>query len=48
VFEQLILPDEIHGFLRNDSWVKVFGAIADFFDRYLNRQEQLEAGDLFP
>jgi dipeptidyl aminopeptidase/acylaminoacyl peptidase len=34
-FEQLVLPDEIHGFLRNESWLKVFKASADFFDRYL-------------
>ncbi len=34
-FEQLVLPDEIHGFLRNESWLKVFTASADFFDRYL-------------
>jgi dipeptidyl aminopeptidase/acylaminoacyl peptidase len=34
-FEQLVLPDEIHGFLRHESWLKVFGAAADFFDRYL-------------
>jgi dipeptidyl aminopeptidase/acylaminoacyl peptidase len=38
-FEQLILPDEIHGFLRNETWVKVFGAIADFFDRYLTAKK---------
>ena len=34
-FEQLVLPDEIHGFLRHDSWLRVFKASADFFDRYL-------------
>jgi dipeptidyl aminopeptidase/acylaminoacyl peptidase len=34
-FEQLVLPDEIHGFLRHDSWLRVFRASADFFDRYL-------------
>lgn len=34
-FEQLVLPDEIHGFLRHDSWLRVFAAAADFFDRYL-------------
>jgi dipeptidyl aminopeptidase/acylaminoacyl peptidase len=34
-FEQLILPDEVHGFLRHETWVKVTGAIADFFDRRL-------------
>jgi Tol biopolymer transport system component/dienelactone hydrolase len=34
-FESLVIPDEIHGFLRNDSWLKVFQATADFFDRHL-------------
>jgi dipeptidyl aminopeptidase/acylaminoacyl peptidase len=34
-FEQLVLPDEIHGFLRHDSWLRVFKASADFFDRHL-------------
>ena len=34
-FEQLVLPDEIHGFLRHDSWLRVFKASSDFFDRHL-------------
>jgi dipeptidyl aminopeptidase/acylaminoacyl peptidase len=34
-FESLVLPDEIHGFLRYDSWLQVFRATADFFDRFL-------------
>ncbi len=34
-FEQLVLPDEVHGFLRHDSWLQVFRATADFFDRHL-------------
>jgi dipeptidyl aminopeptidase/acylaminoacyl peptidase len=29
-FEQLILPDEIHGFLRHGSWVKAYQATAEF------------------
>jgi dipeptidyl aminopeptidase/acylaminoacyl peptidase len=33
--EQLVLPDEIHGFLRHESWLRVFRASADFFDRHL-------------
>jgi len=33
--EQLIFPDEIHGFLRWDRWVEVFKASADFLDRRL-------------
>ena len=34
-FESLVIPDEIHGFLRYDSWLRVFQASADFFDRHL-------------
>lgn len=33
--EVLILPDEIHGFLRYESWSKIFNAAKDFFDRKL-------------
>jgi dipeptidyl aminopeptidase/acylaminoacyl peptidase len=33
--EQLILPDEIHGFLRHGSWLKAYRATADFFHRKL-------------
>jgi dipeptidyl aminopeptidase/acylaminoacyl peptidase len=31
--EQLIFPDEIHGFLRHENWLRAFRATADFFDR---------------
>jgi dipeptidyl aminopeptidase/acylaminoacyl peptidase len=34
-FEQLILPDEIHGFLRHQSWVRAYQAAVDFFRRKL-------------
>ena len=33
--ELLVLPDEVHGFLRYESWTKVFNAAKDFFDRKL-------------
>jgi dipeptidyl aminopeptidase/acylaminoacyl peptidase len=33
--ELLVLPDEIHGFLRYESWSKIFKAAQDFFDRKL-------------
>ena len=33
--EVLILPDEVHGFLRYESWIQVFKATKDFFDRKL-------------
>ena len=35
--EQLVFPDEIHGFLRNASWLAAYQATADFFDRKLKR-----------
>jgi dipeptidyl aminopeptidase/acylaminoacyl peptidase len=34
-FEQLILPDEIHGFLRHQSWLRAYKASADFLHRKL-------------
>jgi len=33
--EVLILPDEVHGFLRYESWKRVFEQAGDFFDRKL-------------
>lgn len=33
--ETLVLPDEVHGFLRYESWRKVFSSAADFFTRRL-------------
>lgn len=46
-FEQLILPDEIHGFLRWKDWVRAYSATADFFDRTLkgNDKEKIVGGD---
>ncbi|MFZ0808561.1 MAG: prolyl oligopeptidase family serine peptidase, partial [Candidatus Sulfotelmatobacter sp.] len=40
-FDQLILPDEIHGFLMFKTWLRVYGATADFFDRTLKKGEQI-------
>lgn len=34
--EQLILPDEIHSFLRYASWLSAYRATADFLDRKLS------------
>jgi dipeptidyl aminopeptidase/acylaminoacyl peptidase len=31
--EQLIFPDEVHGFLMYKHWLKTYGAAAEFFDR---------------
>ena len=33
--EQLIFPDEIHGFLTHSAWLRAYHATADFFDRRL-------------
>ncbi|MCG8604593.1 prolyl oligopeptidase family serine peptidase [bacterium] len=33
--ETLIFPDEVHGFLRHESWLRTFRATANFFDRFL-------------
>jgi dipeptidyl aminopeptidase/acylaminoacyl peptidase len=34
-FEELIFPDEIHGFLMWKSWIKAYGAEVEFFERTL-------------
>ena len=44
-FEQLILPDEIHGFLMWKDWMRAYGATAEFFDRSLKRGEKVGTGD---
>jgi dipeptidyl aminopeptidase/acylaminoacyl peptidase len=36
--EVMVFPDEIHGFLMHKTWVKAYGATADFFDRQLKKQ----------
>jgi dipeptidyl aminopeptidase/acylaminoacyl peptidase len=36
--ELLIIPDEVHGFLRHENWLKVYKATADFFDRHLKNK----------
>jgi hypothetical protein len=35
VFEQLILPDEIHDLLRWSDWIRAYRATAEFLDRKL-------------
>jgi dipeptidyl aminopeptidase/acylaminoacyl peptidase len=40
-FEQIVLPDEIHGFLMWKSWMRAYAATADFFDRTLKRDEKI-------
>jgi dipeptidyl aminopeptidase/acylaminoacyl peptidase len=34
-FEELVFPDEIHGFLLHRSWLAAYTAEADFFQRHL-------------
>jgi len=34
-FEQLVFPDEVHGFLLHENWLRAYRATADFFDRTL-------------
>jgi dipeptidyl aminopeptidase/acylaminoacyl peptidase len=34
-FEQLIFPDEVHGFLLHRNWVAAYQATVDFLDRKL-------------
>jgi dipeptidyl aminopeptidase/acylaminoacyl peptidase len=34
-YQELVLPDEIHGFLRNASWVRAYTATARFLDAKL-------------
>ncbi len=38
--ELLIFPDEIHGFLRHENWIKVYKTSADFFDRHLGSKKK--------
>lgn len=45
-FEQMVIPDEIHGFLLWSNWVRVYSATADFFDRTLKRGQPIGANPL--
>jgi dipeptidyl aminopeptidase/acylaminoacyl peptidase len=36
--EQLVFPDEIHGFLLHRNWVSAFTTASDFFDRKLRKR----------
>jgi len=37
-FEQLIFPDEVHGFLLHKNWLAAYEATADFFNRMLGNK----------
>jgi dipeptidyl aminopeptidase/acylaminoacyl peptidase len=34
-YAELVFPDEIHGFLRHDSWIRAYSATAQFLERHL-------------
>jgi dipeptidyl aminopeptidase/acylaminoacyl peptidase len=38
--ETLIFPDEVHGFLLHKSWIEAYSAAADFFDRFLQKDNK--------
>jgi len=38
--EQLVLPDEIHGFLRHASWIAAYERSLEFLERRVVRREQ--------
>ncbi|MGC1106420.1 MAG: prolyl oligopeptidase family serine peptidase [Candidatus Acidiferrales bacterium] len=40
-FEQIVFPDEIHGFLMWKTWIKAYTATADFFERVLVKGETI-------
>jgi dipeptidyl aminopeptidase/acylaminoacyl peptidase len=40
-FEEIVFPDEIHGFLMFKSWVRAYGATAEFFDRTLKQGREV-------
>jgi dipeptidyl aminopeptidase/acylaminoacyl peptidase len=44
-FEQLVLPDEIHGFLMWKNWMRAYAATAGFFDRTLKHGEKIGTGE---
>ena len=44
-FEEMIFPDEIHGFLMWKTWIKAYGATADFFDRTLKQGQKIATGN---
>jgi len=34
-FEEIVIPDDTHHFLKHTNWIKVGNATADFFERKL-------------
>ena len=44
-FEEMIFPDEIHGFLMWKTWMKAYSATETFFDRTLKQGERIATGN---
>ncbi len=42
-YEELVLPNEIHGFLRHASWMRADEATADFLSRKLSKADRYDA-----
>jgi dipeptidyl aminopeptidase/acylaminoacyl peptidase len=38
-YQELVMPDEIHDFLRHESWLKAYKATADFLDAKLGARQ---------
>jgi dipeptidyl aminopeptidase/acylaminoacyl peptidase len=38
-YEELVFPDEVHGFLLHSSWIELFHRAADFFDQRLKNRK---------
>jgi dipeptidyl aminopeptidase/acylaminoacyl peptidase len=34
-FQQMVFPDDVHGFLLHEHWLKAYHATVDFFDKHL-------------
>jgi dipeptidyl aminopeptidase/acylaminoacyl peptidase len=43
-FEQLVFPDEVHGFLLHENWLAAFRASADFLMRKLGNGAATDSG----
>jgi dipeptidyl aminopeptidase/acylaminoacyl peptidase len=44
-FEEIVIPDDTHHFLRHSNWLKVNQATADFFDRHLMQGKNKPASE---
>lgn len=37
--ELLVIPDDVHSFLRYESWFNIYSGVVDFFDRKIGRRD---------